>query len=326
MNFTPADAVRVPPDRLRAFVLAVLERVGMEPEPAALLAGMLVGNDLRGVFSHGTRQVATYARDMQAGRLNPRPRVRLEAEAPATCAADGDGGLGYFPAHQAALALVERARALGVAAAVTRNHGHIGSAGLYSRVLAEAGLIGYCTSGHQLHLEPGGPLAAAAGGSPHSFAVPTGQEPPFVLDFGAMHDLYEGQPYASALFRLAPGLVFRSIGLGAVCQAVGGFLAGVPARAERARRAFPGANQGAFLFAVDIARFQPLADFRREMDDYIRQVHALQPMPGYDAATLPGELEWRRQQAWASEGVPVGSGHAAALRSLGGELGVESPV
>lgn len=326
MNITPADAVRVPAERLRTFVRAVLDRVGMEEENATLLAGLLVSNDLRGVFSHGTRQVATYARDMRAGRLNPRPKVRMESEGPATFVVEGDGGLGYFPAHAAARALVDRAKAVGVAAAVTRNHGHIGAAGIYTRIGAAAGLIAYATSGHQLAMAPGLPLAAAAGGSPHSFAVPTGQEPPFVLDFGAMHDLYAGDPYGAALFKLAPGLVFRSIGLGAVCQSVGGFLAGVPARAERAGAGFPGANQGAFLFAVDIERFQPVADFRREMDDYIRQVHELAPPTGYAAATLPGEPEWRREQAWATEGVPVGKGHQEVLRSLGEELGVEPPV
>jgi LDH2 family malate/lactate/ureidoglycolate dehydrogenase len=326
MNVVPSEAVRVPPAALQAFVVTVLERVGLGPEDAVLLAGLLVGNDLRGVFSHGTRQVAAYARDLKAGRLNPRPKVRLLAETPSTFIADGDGGLGYFPAHCAAVTLAERAKASGVAAAVTRNHGHIGAAGLYTRLLAAHGLIAYCTSGHQLHLQPGQPLAAAAGGSPHSFAVPAGEEPPFVLDFGAMHDLYPTDPYAEALFRLAPGLVFRSLGLGAVCQAVGGFLTGVPVDEARARRVYPGAGQGAFLFAVDVERFQPLADFRQEMDEYIRRVHRLAPMPDQAAATLPGELEWRREREWGAAGVPVGREHQETLRAVAREVGVDSPV
>jgi len=326
MNTPPGDAVRVPAEHLRAFTAAVLEASGMDADHAALLAGLLAGNDLRGVFSHGTRQVATYARDMRAGRLNPRPEVRLVDEAPATFAVDGDGGLGYFPAHRAAQELLERARAMGVAVAVTRNHGHIGAAGIYSRVLASAGLIGYVTSGHQLHLSPGERFTHAAGGSPHSFAVPTGKEPPFVLDFGAMHDLYDGDPNGPEVFRLAPGVVYRSIGLGAVCQSVGGFLAGVPADPERARRVFPGANQGAFLLAVDIERFQPIERFRAEMDEYIRRVHALAPMPGSGAAMLPGEPEWRRERAWAGEGVPVGPDHLKVLRAIGEEVGVAPPA
>jgi len=327
MNVPPLEAVLARPERLRSFVESVLARAGMNGEHAALLAELLVTNDLRGVFSHGTRQVAAYARLLRDGQINPNPDVRIVDETPTTFAVDGDGGLGYFPAWTAAHHIVDRAREMGVAVAVTRNHGHIGAAGLYPRVVAEAGLLAYCTSGHQLHLTPGSSVQAAAGGSPMSFALPTGGDVPFALDFGAMHHLYEGDPHVQQVLDLAPAVFFRSLGLGAVCQAVGGFLAGVPAQAERAaERQWPGANQGAFLLAVDIARFLPLTTFKAEMDDYIRRVHALAPMPGYAEATLPGELEWRREEQWRVSGVPVGQAHADLLREIGAEFGVAAPL
>ena len=257
--------------------------------------------------------------------MNPCPRARLVDEGPTTFAVAGDGGLGYFAAQLAALELVGRARTAGVAVAVTRNHGHIGAAGLYARMLAAAGLIGYVTSGHQLRLTPGEKFTHAAGGSPHSFSVPTGAEPPFVLDFGAMHDLYDGDSHGEELFRLAPGLVLRSIGLGAVCQALGGLLAGVPADPARAEHRFAGADQGAFLLAVDVERFQPLDRLRAEMDEYIRCVHRLAPPPGADAAMLPGEPEWRREGAWTVEGIPVGAEHLRVLQAIATETGVAPP-
>src|SRR3954469_11227017 len=112
------------PAALRQLVAAMGERAGMPEAQAGLLADLLVGNDLRGVFSHGSRQIATYARDMRAGKLNPRPAVRTLDESAATLLLDGDGGLGYFPCWDAAGRLVEKARGIGVAVAVTRNHGH----------------------------------------------------------------------------------------------------------------------------------------------------------------------------------------------------------
>ena len=84
MNVPPVEAVRVPPAALQQFVAAILTAVGMEAEHASLLAHLLVTNDLRGVFSHGTRQVATYARDLRAGALNPRPQIRVREETPTT--------------------------------------------------------------------------------------------------------------------------------------------------------------------------------------------------------------------------------------------------
>ena len=263
-------------------------KAGMADDKATLLADLLVQNDLRGVFSHGSRQVATYARDVRDGKLNARPQVTVRDESAATLLLDGDGGLGYFPSWQGAQALVEKARNVGVGVAVTRNHGHFGAAGLYTRVAVGAGLIGYDTSGHQLKLQPGQPLLAAAGGSPMSFAVPGGAEPPLVLDFGAIHDLYGATPELLAyMMESLPSTLFRSLGLGAMCQVLGGFLAGVPLDESRARRRFSGANQGALFVFIDPRRFIDPDDLRRELDEYQRAVGALQPFPGTgDRATL----------------------------------------
>jgi L-2-hydroxycarboxylate dehydrogenase (NAD+) len=326
MNHPPDEHVPLLPDPLREFVAAVFQRAGMPAEQADLLAGLLVTNDLRGVFSHGTRQVPSYVGHFREGRLTPAPEVRVTAETESYVTVDGGGGLGYFPAHRAAELLIPRAKARGIAMALTRNHGHIGAAGIYSRVPQAAGLFGYVTSGHQLHLQPGQTLLHAAGGSPHSFALPTGEEPPFVLDFGAVHDMYPHSPHVQEIIRLAPGTVFRSLGLGAVCQALGGFLAGVPADPERAQRQWPGADQGSFQIAVDLGVFMPPEQFRREMDDYIRAVRQLEPLAGFDEAMLPGEPEWRRERQYAAEGIPIAPGHAGALRLLAEEFDLPAPV
>ena len=326
MNREPSDGIPVAAEALRGLVRALAERAGVREAQAALLADLLVGNDLRGVFSHGSRQVATYVRHLRDGRLNPRPTVRTLDESAATLLLDGDAGLGYFPAWEAAHRLVDKAREVGVAAAVTRHHGHFGAAGLYTRVAAAAGLIGYDTSGHQLQLQPGQGQIEAAGGSPMSFAIPAGEEPPLVLDFGAVHDLY-GIPEERQreLLERLPSTLYRSFGLGTVCQVLGGFLAGVPLREERAVRAFPGANQGALFVFLDPARFLDPAVLRRELDDYHRLVGQLQPFAGTERATLPGRLEWERERRWAAEGIPVGSRHRAELAAVAAEFGLPMP-
>ncbi|HZO88207.1 MAG TPA: Ldh family oxidoreductase [Chthonomonadaceae bacterium] len=326
MNKPPTEFTRIDPDALRDFVRTVFERVGVPTEQAAFLAGLLVTNDLRGVFSHGTQQVAHYVEHFQEGRLNPAPAPRLVQETPTTLIVDGDGGLGYFPAYQAATLLGLKAQEMGLAAAATRNHGHIGAAGIYARIPLERDLFCYVTSGHQLHLQPGHNVLYAAGGSPMAFALPAGQEPPLVLDFGAMHDLYPNSPNVNQVLALAPGTVFRSFGLGCVCQALGGFLCGVPANPERAQRRWPGANQGSFMIAVDLSRFCPLDQFKQEMDEYARQVRQMQPAPGSEKAVLPGGLEWEREQQYRAEGIPVGPRHRQRLQKLAQEFDLPLPL
>lgn len=326
MNRPPSEFTRLQPGPLADFVRSVFGKSGMGDAHAAWITECLVTNDLRGVFSHGTRQVTAYVDHFRSGRLTPTPDVRVVEESPTTLTVDGGGGLGYFPAREAAVRLGPKALEMGIAVALTRNHGHIGAAGLYSRIPLEHGLFCYVTSGHQLELKPEQTVLTAAGGSPMSFALPTGEEPPFVLDFGAMHDLYAGSKHVDEIIEKAPGTVFRSIGLGAVCQALGGFLAGVPVDPARAQREWEGANQGSFMIAVDLARFMPLDTFKREMDEYSRRVCEMQPLAGFDQAQLAGSLEWGMEQEYRKDGIPVSERHAGALRKLATEFGLQSPV
>ena len=326
MNRVPDDGIRTPAATLHQLVQTLAERAGMRTNQAQLLADLLISNDLRGVFSHGSRQISDYARLMRDGKLNPRPEVRTVDDSPATLLLDGDAGLGYFPCWDAAHRLVEKAKAIGVGVAVTRHHGHFGAAGLYTRVAAANGLIGYDTSGHQLLLQPGQPQIAAAGGSPMSWAIPAGEEPPLVLDVGAIHDLYNISPERQAyMLENLPSTLFRSFGMGAVCQVLGGFLGGVPLREERAVKDYPGANQGSFMVFVDPARFIDPAVLKRELDDFHRLLTELQPFAGTERATLPGRLEWEREQTWPTEGIPVSTRNRDELAKAAEEFGVPVP-
>ncbi|MEW6754194.1 MAG: Ldh family oxidoreductase [Candidatus Latescibacterota bacterium] len=323
MNQPPAQFRRVPHTQLHAFVSAAARTAGLVPDRAELLADLLTANDLRGVFSHGTRQVATYARLMRDGRLNPAPRVATVRQTPVSLLVDGDGGLGYFPAHDGTRQLIDKALAQGLGVLLTRNHGHFGAAGLYARLTLEHDLLCFVTSGHQLHLQAGAPLYDAAGGSPMAFSAPAGEEDPLVLDFGTMHDLYGGR--RDELSRLAPGIVLRSIGQGEICQAWGGLLSGLRIDPDPPRWTWPGANQGALVIAWRIDLFAEPAQFRRQMDEYVRRVRGLRPLPGLAEAYLAGGAEAARQRQYRAEGVPVGPEHEAVLEKLAAELGIAVP-
>lgn len=325
MNYDAKEFILVDPVKMQDFVLTLALKAGMPDGKALFLADLLVKNDLRGVYSHGTQRMITYARDMRDGLLNTDPQIRIKKEAASTIVVDGDGGLGYYPAYHAVEELIERARQNGIAAAVTGNHGHIGAAGIYSRLLAENNLIGYVTSGHQLELKPEDSIMFAAGGSPMSFAVPSGEERPMVLDFGAVHGVYTESPHFAELFSMAPGVVFRSMGLGFMCQALGGFLAGVPLEESRRTNKYKGANQGALIIAIDINRFIPLEQFQREMDAYVKATGAMQPMPGYERATLPGILEAERERERSLSGIQVSPEHQENLAEAAGEFGIAPP-
>lgn len=324
MNIPPETYVRVAATDLRDFASRLGRAAGLQPDRADLLADLLTANDLRGVVSHGTRQLATYARLLRDGNLNSHPEVSTVRQTPTSLLVDGDGGLGYFPAYDGTRQVIDKALESGVGVLVTRNHGHFGAAGLYSRLTLAHDLLCFVTSGHQLHLEAGDPVYAAAGGSPMSFSAPTADEPPLVLDFGAMHDLYD-KTNQDLLAEVAPGLVHRSIGMGMVCQSWGGLLAGVPIDPSRADRSWPGANQGSMVVVMRIDLFIDPTTFKAEMDEYARTVRTLAPVPGFSASYLPGGPESAKEVAYGVEGIPVGAEHQQLLEAVGAEFAVAVP-
>ncbi|MDF2723525.1 MAG: hypothetical protein K0Q59_3200, partial [Paenibacillus sp.] len=88
MNIVPDTYVRVAPDAIRGFVARIARHVGMGETNALLLAELLTQNDLRGVFSHGSRQIATYAKLLRDGILNPQPDVRIANDGDTTIVVD----------------------------------------------------------------------------------------------------------------------------------------------------------------------------------------------------------------------------------------------
>jgi LDH2 family malate/lactate/ureidoglycolate dehydrogenase len=238
---------------------------------------------------------------------------------------DGDGGLGYFPAYEGTLKAIEKAKAGGVGLMSSRNHGHFGAAGIYSQLTLGHDLLTFVTSGAQLNLSDGNPIYNAGGGSPMSFSSPGHEEDPLILDFGAMHDLYASGHHREEIARLAPGMVFRSIGLGAICQTWGGFLAGVPLEEKGAIKKYSGANQGAFVMTFRIDLFSDPTVFKQEMDAYVRQVRTLAPLEGFERAHLPGGPEAERERDYREAGIPMGSRHQERLENLAEELGMEVP-
>ena len=73
----------------------------------------------------------------------------------------------------------------------------------------------------------GGPLLGYFGNPPICFAIPSGDEPPIVLDAATciLADYQRGPEY-EALFEMIPAAFFKSIGYTAVASIMGGGLAG----------------------------------------------------------------------------------------------------
>ncbi len=311
-NLPPPVHTRVMPAVLHGYALALLAHLDMPPDQAALLARLLVDSDLRGVHSHGTWQLARYVNELVSGGLNLRPQVRVLSDDAAVAVIDGDGGLGYTPSWMAAEAAIRKAKVFGLGAAATRNHGHFGAAGHYARACAAAGCIGIAASAVRHQPSPGACVWWAVSAPPLSIAIPAGGQPPIVPDMGIY--LTEVRPETLAeKFPLLPDAFYKLLGIGAVTQVLGCHLAGLFCGSPEDWGRRPAANQGAFVLAMDIARFLPLDEFTRHVEAFVAAARSMEPFPGAERAELPGGFEWQRERDYARDGVPVSPDHRRAL-------------
>jgi len=320
VNDPPESGIRVPVAEMHRLVAALFEKAGTSQEDAEFMGEILTQNDLRCVFSHGTRQTPGYVRKMLDGDVNPRPEIKVVSESPAALVLDGDGGLGYFPCYQGTERAIDKAKTCGVAALTTRNHSHFGAAGNYTRLALAHDCIGLSVSSCRGEIDTQRVVAGAVGSSPVSVAIPAGEEPPLVMDMSS-----GVASYSEDLFAQMPVTVLKTMALAAVVRALGGEFAGIHKDEFKRPQSRWESNQGSFIIVIDVSHFMPVDELKQHMDRCIGTARQSRPLPGLDRAELAGGLEWQWERENREAGIPIGEEHRQVLQEIADEFGAETP-
>src|SRR5215470_5600556 len=167
----------------RAQLKAILRGWGMPEDNAEITAEVLAWSDLHGIDSHGISMIPRYDELRRKDRVRLDARPRIVSETPVSAVVDGGGGIGHVPAHFAMSTAIAKAKTSGMAAAVVRGSAHFGAAGFYTLMAANAGLVGMaCTSASSVQVAPTFGKQARLGTDPWSFAAPSADGVPFLLD------------------------------------------------------------------------------------------------------------------------------------------------
>lgn len=169
-------------DRLKAFCVAVFEKMGVTPGDARVTADNLVMADLRGIASHGVARLPRYYYGLKDGVMIPRPEIRTIRETPVSAVIDAGAGLGQPVSKEAMEKAIAKARKTGIGLVAVRNSNHYGIAGYYSMMTLEWDMIGLSLTNSAPMVLPTFSRKALFGTNPISVAVPAGRERPFVLD------------------------------------------------------------------------------------------------------------------------------------------------
>jgi LDH2 family malate/lactate/ureidoglycolate dehydrogenase len=352
MNFQATNTMRIPTKAVTGLIVDAMVKANVPAGDAARIAELMLEADLVGADAHGVFRLPQYVQRLKLRSTNPQPDIKVIQSAPATALVDGDNGMGHLVVARAAETAIELARECGVAWVGCRMSGHAGAAGVYAALPLKVDMIGiYSAVANANHMPLAGGAEPLLGTNPLAIAIPAGQEAPVVLDIATsivsygtiknhrllnkplrndwMIDRKTGaaviDPHKSGEALLLPMAGYKGAGLaltlGLLAGALNGALFGrdcVDFNGEPDRVT----NTGQFVVALDPSRFQPIAQFKSEVDRHIRELRDTKPLPG-QTVRLPGEQRASRRADRLHNGLPLAPELLAHLDKLAAELSIE---
>lgn len=344
------------------FAKSIFQKIGCSPEHADTAAKTLLSADLRGIDSHGIARLSGYVRLWDVKRVNATPDIKVIYQTPSTAVVDGDSGLGLVVAPFAMKVAIEKAKNVGTGWVSVQNSNHFGIAGYHAMLALEHDMIGMAMTNASPLVAPTFSIDKMLGTNPIAVAVPAGNEYPFVADLatttaangkleilqrknkdaplGWVQDA-EGNPSTDPHILKKGGALLplgsdvdhgshKGYALGAIVDIFSGLLSGAnyapwvppfPAYVPMPEKQ-PGKGIGHFLGAMRIDAFRPAAEFKSEMDNWIKGFRNCKTVPGEEKVLVPGDLEMESEAIRAKDGIPLLEVVISDLKELGKKLDV----
>ena len=319
------------PDNLRCIGREVFEHIGATPEEARIVADLLVSSNLAGHDSHGVVRIPQYVSGVQSGQIQLGTTVEIERETDATAVVNGHWGFGHVTATEAMHIAIQKARKSAVGIVTVHQCNHIGRLGGYPVLAAAenmAGLMSNNGHGADLSMAPWGGLGRILPANCLAVAFPSDRDFPVSLDLtaataagGKMRVALargervpenwlidaEGNPttdpadYVHGNAALTPFGDHKGYGLSFIFD----ILSGALSPAGCTRKNSPVTGNALFVQAIRIDAFQPIADFKAEIGQFIDYVKSAKTAPGFDEILVPGERSYRTGCEREANGIPI---------------------
>jgi len=340
---------RIRHEALTEFATAVYAGAGVPRNDARLIADTLVQADLWGHQSHGVLRLGWYLDRIRNGVMRPVTQPEFAVDAGAIALIDGHDGVGHVLTRLATREAITRAKAHGIGAVGVRNSNHFGTCMYYTLMGARAGCVTQLTSNGGPAMAPWGGRSKIIGTNPWSVAAPAGRHTPFVMDM-ANTGVARGKIYLARQKRepIPPGWAINAAGepttdpqaaidgiilpmaehkgyaIAAVVDMLSGvltgsgFLSAVHSPYKTAEKS----NCGHLVVAMNIAAFQPLAEFNARMERFVAEIKTVPRAKGFDEIFYPGEMEARNDQNNRRDGIALPDDTVADLERIARETGL----
>ena len=340
---------RVSKERLETWARACLEKVGVPPPEARLVAESLVQTSVWGIDSHGVLRLTHYLRRMTIGSVKAASTPVVMRTGPVTAQVHGEDGLGIVHAFLAMETAIDMARENGAGIVGVGHSSHCGAMGLYTRMAAREGLVGIAMTHSSSVVVPHGGTRKYFGTNPISFAFARKGGEPVCLDMATsqvawnkvLNARIEGRDLEPGLAVDASGLPttdphkatagvplggptygYKGYGLAfmidLLCGAMNGMTYGrhinsMYEELDRPRKI------GHLLMAIDPGRFAGGDMLEETVDAVVRDLKA------QGEILFPGEPELIEEKKRLAEGIPIDAEALKDMREWSAKLGIPPP-
>ncbi|MBN1596886.1 MAG: Ldh family oxidoreductase [Bacteroidales bacterium] len=348
------------------FTKKIFVKMGCSDEHASMASKVFLAAELRGLASHGMIRIKDYFQLWEARRINTSPDIRIVHESPSTAVVDGDGAIGMIAATRAMEIAIEKAEKSGTGWVSVRGSNHYGIAGYYAMMALEHDMIGMSMTNANPLVAPTFSVSRLLGTNPIAVAIPADKQPPFVADFattpiargklavaekngektllGYVQDK-NGNPSDEPSILKEGGSMLTLGGdyahgshkgycLSTIVDIFSAVLSGanfgpfvppsvayLPVLEEKV-----GEGTGHFFGAMRIDAFQPAAEFKRKMDEWITTFRNAESAPGNPAVKIPGDIEREKEEQISKEGISIIPNIARDLKEIAYKLQIDFEI
>ncbi len=348
---------------LSKFSTQLFGAMGASKDDSKIASDVLISADLRGIDSHGVSRLVGYVDLWESGRINMSPKIKIIRENKSIFTIDGDSGLGLVVAPRAMDIAIERAKTFGSGWGAIQNSNHFGIAGYHAMKALPHDMIGMAMTNATPFIPPTQSKQAMLGTNPISYAFPTKNERPLVIDFATssvargkieiarregkkipkgwiidkhgnssqnVDELKEGG-MLTPLGSLEELGSHKGYALGSLVDILSGVLSGanfgkwVPPFVSYLPLLpnLPGKGLGHFVGAMEVDGFRSVEEFKTSMDIWINSFKNAERVDENKPVYVPGEIEFNTKETRLKTGIPLNDKVLEDLHKLGRKFAIK---
>lgn len=347
-------------EQTKAFCHKVFQGYGFTGKESEQITDVLLDADLSGIESHGIQRLIRYHKEVTEGYVKLSAKPEIVKETPLSATIEGNDAMGQTLSVMAMQMAIDKAKQHGVGIVAVRNSNHYGIAGYYTRMAADAGLIGVCMTNTEAIMVPTfgreamlgtNPIAFSMPASPVSFTfdaattvVPRGKLEVYAKRDGVIRDGWaldeKGHPCTDAsrvlgniINKTGGGILplggageetsgYKGYGFAMLCEICTGILSG-GLTSNHVNRTPGRINTCHFFMAIDYGMFGEKEDLENALSKYLEELRQSPKAEGADRIYIHGEKEFESRQKVLDKGISVNDKTYAEMQMIAAYTGAE---